>query len=118
MPYGMGMGGFGFGGEDEKKRRRPPSLLMDESPLKVTLRVNTIKRVDPIKDESDAISALQNQVAEAEKAAEISDEDDGTDDNDGDGVDNADERAIGTDPDNPEDTPTDAQVEELRASEE
>jgi hypothetical protein len=91
---------------------------MDESPLKVTLRVNTLKRVDPIKDKSDAISALQNQVAEAEKAAETSDEDDGTDDNDGDGVDNADERAIGTDPDNPEDTPTDAQIEELRSSEE
>ena len=118
MPFGMGMSPYGFGAGEEKKRRRPPSLLMDESPLKVTLRVNTIKRVDPIKDESDAISALQNQVAEAEKAAEAGDEDDGTDDNDGDGVDNADERAIGTDPEDPNDTPTDAQVEELRASEE
>ena len=118
MPFGMGMGGFGFGGEEEKKRRRPPSLLMDESPLKVTLRVNTIKRVDPIKDESDAISALQNQVAEAERKAEEGGESDddliGVDE-DGDGFDAYDEKITGHSDDDPEDKPTQEEVDAAQA---
>ena len=113
MPFGMqGFGGFGAG--EEKKRRRPPSLLLDESPLKVTLRVNTIKRVDPIKDESDAISALQNQVAAAEAAAEAGEESDddliGVDE-DEDGYDAYDEKLTGHSDNDPDDKPTDEELD-------
>ena len=115
MPFGMQ--GFGFQGE-ERKRRRPPSLLLDESPLKVTLRVNSIKRVHPDKDSDDAFAALEGAIEAAKKEAEKGDDnDDGSDDNDGDGVDNYDERQIGTDPENPDDTPTEEQIEELREKE-
>ena len=116
MPFGM----QGFGFQDEgKKRRRPPSLLLDESPLKVTLRVNSIKRVHPDKDNDDAFAALEGAIEAAKKEAEKGDDnDDGSDDNDGDGVDNYDERQIGTDPEDPNSTPTDEQIEELRAQEE
>ena len=115
MPFGM----QGFGFQDEgKKRRRPPSLLLDESPLKVTLRVNSIKRVHPDKDSDDAFAALEGAIEAAKKEAEKGDDnDDGSDDNDGDGVDNYDERQIGTDPENPDDTPTEEQIEELRKKE-
>ena len=119
MPFGMGMSPYGFGAEDEKKRRRPPSLLMDESPLKVTLRVNTIKRVDPIKDESDAISALQNQVAEAERKAEEGgegDEDGIGVDEDGDGFDAYDERITGHSDNDAEDKPTQEEVDAAQAA--
>ena len=101
------------------KRRRPPSLLLDESPLKVTLRVNSIKRVHPDKDNDDAFAELEGAIEAAKKEAEKGDDnDDGSDDNDGDGVDNYDERQIGTDPEDPNSTPTDEQIEELRAQEE
>ena len=63
-PYGMG--GMGFGGVGgENKRQRPASLLLDESPLKITLRINSLKVVAKEKDESDAISALANKIEEA-----------------------------------------------------
>ena len=63
-PYGMG--GMGFGGVGgENKRRRPASLLLDESPLKITLRINSLKVVAKEKDDSDAISALANKIEEA-----------------------------------------------------
>ena len=60
-PYGMGFGGVG----GENKRKRPASLLLDESPLKITLRINSLKVVAKEKDESDAISALANKIEEA-----------------------------------------------------
>ena len=53
----------GVGGEN--KRKRPASLLLDESPLKITLRINSLKVVAKEKDESDAISALANKIEEA-----------------------------------------------------
>ncbi len=63
-PYGMG--GMGFGGVwGENERKRPASLLLDESPLKITLRINSLKVVAKEKDESDAISALANKIEEA-----------------------------------------------------
>ena len=63
-PYGMG--GMGFGGVGgENKRHRPASLLLDESPLKITLRINSLKVVAKEKDESDAISALAKIIEDA-----------------------------------------------------
>ena len=62
MPFGMQ--GFGFQGE-ERKRRRPPSLLLDESPLKVTLRVNSIKRVHPDKTRDDRATEAFNTLRDA-----------------------------------------------------
>ena len=112
MPYGMG----GFAGE-EKKRRRPPSLLLDESPLKVTLRINTIKCVDPSKDdEGDAFAAMQAVVDEANKEEEEnSDEDLLFEDADEDGISALAEKLLGTSDDDPNDKPTEA---EAKAAEE
>ena len=71
-PYGMG--GMGFGGVGgENKRHRPASLLLDESPLKITLRINSLKVVAKEKDESDAISALANKI----EAAKVEEEEGG-----------------------------------------
>ena len=120
MPFGMGMGGMygGFGAGEEKKRRRPPSLLMDESPLKVTLRVNTIKRVDPIKDQADAISALEKAKEYAENKAESGGDEESelTDvDEDGDGFDAWDEKITGHSDNDAEDKPTQAEVDAAQA---
>ena len=68
-PYGMG--GMGFGGVGgENKRQRPASLLLDESPLKITLRINSLKVVAKEKDESDAISALARIIEDAKEEEE------------------------------------------------
>jgi len=86
--YGMGargmmdpryqamLGGSGYGAGGEKKRRRPASLLLDESPLKVTLRINSLKVVAKEKDQSDAISALAQKI---ETAKEVDEEEDDND---------------------------------------
>lgn len=111
MPFGMGFAG------EEKKRRRPPSLLLDESPLKVTLRVNTIKCVDPSKDdEGDAFAAMQAVVDEANKE----DEDGGLDDlkgvySDDDDFDDYEETITDHDPEDSEDFPTQEEVDEALA---
>ena len=64
--YQAMLGGQGFGGVGgENKRRRPASLLLDESPLKITLRINSLKVVAKEKDESDAISALAKIIEDA-----------------------------------------------------
>jgi hypothetical protein len=121
MPFGMGMGGMygGFGAGEEKKRRRPPSLLMDESPLKVTLRVNTIKRVDPIKDQADAISALEKAKEDAENKAESGGDEEseltGVDE-DGDGFDAWDEKITGHSDNDAEDKPTQEEVDAAQAA--
>jgi len=112
---GQGMGGFG----DERKRRRPASLLLDESPLKVTLKINSLKVVESWKDDSDAISALAKKI-EIAKEEDDSDEDNFTadEDTDGDGFTDYDENLVGTDPENPDDTPTQAEVDEAVAEQE
>ena len=116
-PYGMG--GMGFGGVGgENKRRRPASLLLDESPLKITLRINSLKVVAKEKDDSDAISALANKIEEAKVEEEKGGDDDVfVEDSDGDGVDDYDEQLLGPDgdpigdKDDPEVTPTEEQIE-------
>jgi hypothetical protein len=109
----------GFGAGEEKKRRRPPSLLMDESPLKVTLRVNTIKRVDPIKDQADAISALEKAKEDAENKAESGGDEEseltGVDE-DGDGFDAWDEKITGHSDNDAEDKPTQEEVDAAQAA--
>ena len=111
MPFGM----QGFGFQDEvKKRRRPPSLLLDESPLKVTLRVNSIKRVHPDKDNDDAFAALEGAIEAAKKKAESDDEGDDAgigEDGDGDGWDAYDERITNHSDDDPDDFPTQEEVD-------
>jgi len=115
---GQGMGGFG----DERKRRRPASLLLDESPLKVTLKINSLKVVstDPeiarAKDQNDAISALATKL-EIAKQEDDADEDDVTADvdTDGDGFTDYDENLVDTDPDDPDEFPTQAEVDEALA---
>ena len=115
-PYGMG--GMGFGGVGgENKRRRPASLLLDESPLKITLRINSLKVVAKEKDDSDAISALANKIEEAKVEEEKGDDDVFVEDSDEDGVDDYDEQLLGPDgdpigdKDDPEVTPTEEQIE-------
>ena len=74
-PYGMG--GMGFGGVGgENKRRRPASMLLDESPLKITLRINSLKVVAKEKDQSDAISALAQKIETAKEEEESDDPND------------------------------------------
>ena len=74
-PYGMG--GMGFGGVGgENKRRRPASMLLDESPLKITLRINSLKVVAKEKDQSDAISALAQKIETAKEEEESEDPND------------------------------------------
>ncbi len=115
-PYGMGGMGFGgVGGENE--RRRPASLLLDESPLKITLRINSLKVVAKEKDQSDAISALANKIEAAKEEEEKGDDDVFVEDTDGDGVDDYDESLLGPDgdpigdKDDPDVTPTEEQIE-------
>ncbi len=115
-PYGMGGMGFGgVGGENE--RRRPASLLLDESPLKITLRINSLKVVAKEKDDSDAISALANKIEAAKEEEEKGDDDVFVEDTDGDGVDDYDESLLGPDgdpigdKDDPDVTPTEEQIE-------
>jgi len=115
-PYGMGGMGFGgVGGENE--RRRPASLLLDESPLKITLRINSLKVVAKEKDQSDAISALANKIEAAKEEEDKGDDDVFVEDTDGDGVDDYDESLLGPDgdpigdKDDPDVTPTEEQIE-------
>jgi hypothetical protein len=114
-PFGGGTTPYGFGAAfgDERKRHRPASLLLDESPLKVTLRVNSMKVVAKEKDASDAFAALAQNI-EAAKVKEEEEEDIGTD-TDGDGVDDWTEETLvgGYDPNDPDDFPT---PEEIRAA--
>ena len=109
MPFGM----QGFGFQDEgKKRRRPPSLLLDESPLKVTLRVNSIKRVHPDKDNDDAFAALDKAIEDSKKKDEEGSDDDliGVDE-DEDGFDAYDEKLTGHSDNDPDDKPTQEEVD-------
>ena len=110
MPFGMQ--GLGFGAGEERKRKRPPSLLLDESPLKVTLRVNSIKRVDPSKDSADAFAALENAIELANTEEEEGSDDDliGVD-ADGDGFDAYDEKITGHSDNDPDDKPTQEEVD-------
>ena len=114
----MMLGGQGFGGVGgENKRRRPASLLLDESPLKITLRINSLKVVAKEKDDSDAISALANKIEEAKVEEDKGDDDVFVEDTDGDGVDDYDESLLGPDgdpigdKDDPDVTPTEEQIE-------
>ena len=110
--YGMGprgmmdpryqamLGGQGFGGiGGENKRQRPASLLLDESPLKVTIKINSLKVVAKEKDESDAITALAQKIESTKKKEEEEGEDEfsTSEDTDGDGVDDYDESLLGPD---------------------
>ena len=117
---GMLYGGQGFGGfGDERKRHRPASLLLDESPLKVTLKINSLKVVESWKDKSDAISALAQKIETAKKKEEEGGEDDVfVEDTDEDGVDDYDEELVGTDPEDPNDTPTQQQIDDANAAQE
>ena len=110
MPYGMQ--GLGFGAGEERKRKRPPSLLLDESPLKVTLRVNSIKRVDKSKDSADAFAALENAIELANTEEEEGSDDDliGVDE-DEDGFDAYDEKITGHSDNDPDDKPTQEEVD-------
>ena len=110
MPFGMQ--GLGFGAGEERKRKRPPSLLLDESPLKVTLRVNSIKRVDPSKDSADAFAALENALELANTEEEEGSDDDliGVDE-DEDGFDAYDEKITGHSDNDPDDKPTQEEVD-------
>ena len=115
MLGGQGFGGFG----GENKRHRPASLLLDESPLKVTIKINSLKVVAKEKDESDAITALAQKI----ESAKVKEEEEGEDeistaeDTDGDGVDDYDESLLGPDGspigdiDDPLVFPTEEQIE-------
>ena len=113
-------GGQGFGGiGGENKRHRPASLLLDESPLKVTIKINSLKVVAKEKDASDAITALAQKI----ESAKVKEEEEGDDeistaeDTDGDGVDDYDEALLGPDGspigdiDDPLVFPTEEQIE-------
>ena len=115
MLGGQGFGGFG----GENKRHRPASLLLDESPLKVTIKINSLKVVAKEKDESDAITALAQKIESTKKKEEEEGEDEisTAEDTDGDGVDDYDESLLGPDGspigdiDDPLVFPTEEQIE-------
>ena len=115
MLGGQGFGGFG----GENKRQRPASLLLDESPLKVTIKINSLKVVAKEKDESDAITALAQKIESTKKKEEEEGEDEfsTSEDTDGDGVDDYDESLLGPDGspigdvDDPNVFPTEEQIE-------
>jgi hypothetical protein len=115
-PYGMG--GMGFGGVGgENKRHRPASLLLDESPLKITLRINSLKVVAKEKDESDAISALANKIEAAnEEEEEGGDAESSTEDSDDDGFYDWEEKLTGHDPNDAESKPTQEEVDAAAAA--
>ena len=116
--YQAMLGGQGFGGVwGENKRRRPASLLLDESPLKITLRINSLKVVAKEKDESDAISALANKI----EAAKVEEEEGGdaessTVDTDDDGFYDYEEELTGHDPNDPDSKPTQDEVDAAEAA--
>ena len=115
MLGGQGFGGFG----GENKRHRPASLLLDESPLKGTIQINSLKVVAKEKDESDAITALAQKIESTKKKEEEEGEDESStqEDTDGDGVDDYDESLLGPDGspigdiDDPLVFPTEEQIE-------
>ena len=92
--------------------------MLDESPLKVTLRVNSIKRVHPDKDSDDAFAALEKAKEEAEKKGEEGGDEEnelaGVDE-DEDGFDAWDEKITGHSDTNPDDFPTQEEVDEAQA---
>ena len=104
---GQGFGGFG----DERKRHRPASLLLDESPLKVTLKINSLKVVAKEKDESDAISALAQKIESAKVEEEEGEDEGSTEDSDGDGFYDSEEKLTGHDPNDPDSKPTQEEVD-------
>ena len=109
---GQGMGGFG----DQRQRHRPASLLLDESPLKVTLKINSLKVVESWKDDSDAISALAKKIEIAKQEDDAEEEGVDTEkDSDGDGFTDYDENLVDTNPEDPDDFPTQAEVDEAVA---
>ena len=116
--YQAMLGGQGFAGAwGENKRRRPASLLLDESPLKITLRINSLKVVAKEKDESDAISALANKI----EAAKVEEEEGGdaessTVDTDDDGFYDYEEELTGHDPNDPDSKPTQDEVDAAEAA--
>ena len=104
---GQGFGGFG----DERKRHRPASLLLDESPLKVTLKINSLKVVESWKDESDAISALAQKIETAKVVEEEGEDEGSTEDSDEDGFYDSEEKLTGHDPNDPDSKPTQEEVD-------
>ena len=108
MLGGQGFGGFG----GENKRHRPASLLLDESPLKVTIKINSLKVVAKEKDESDAITALAQKI----ESAKVKEEEEGGDqsstvDSDDDGFYDWEEELTGHDPNDKESKPTQEEVD-------
>ena len=102
-------GGQGIG---ENKRQRPASLLLDESPLKVTIKINSLKVVAKEKDESDAITALAQKIVDAEKKEdEEGGDQSSTEDSDEDGFYDWEEELTGHDPNDKESKPTQEEVD-------
>ena len=102
-------GGQGIG---ENKRQRPASLLLDESPLKVTIKINSLKVVAKEKDESDAITALAQKIADAEKKEdEEGGDQSSTEDSDEDGFYDWEEELTGHDPNDKDSHPTQEEVD-------
>ena len=112
-PFGGGTTPYGFGAAfgDERKRHRPASLLLDESPLKVTLRVNSMKVVAKEKDASDAFAALAQNIEAAKVKEEEGEEEGSTLDTDEDGFYDSEEKLTGHDPNDPDSKPTQEEVD-------
>ncbi len=117
-PFGGGTTPYGFGAAfgDERKRHRPASLLLDESPLKVTIRVNSLKVVAKEKDTSDAFAALAQNIEEAKVKEEEGEEEGSTLDTDEDGFYDSEEKLTGHDPTDPDSKPTQEEVDAAEAA--
>ena len=117
-PFGGGTTPYGFGAAfgDERKRHRPASLLLDESPLKVTIRVNSLKVVAKEKDTSDAFAALAQNIEAAKVKEEAGEEEGSTLDTDEDGFYDSEEKLTGHDPNDPDSKPTQEEVDAAEAA--
>ncbi len=117
-PFGGGTTPYGFGAAfgDERKRHRPASLLLDESPLKVTIRVNSLKVVAKEKDTSDAFAALAQNIEAAKVKEEEGEEEGSTLDTDEDGFYDSEEKLTGHDPNDPDSKPTQEEVDAAEAA--